>query len=52
VNYGDGELQSLDGMPIPGQINDTQLVEASPFRMPAEIGAFTGASAKKRRWHH
>ncbi len=52
VNYGDGEHHSLDGMPPAGQVNDTQLLEASPFRMPAEIGAFTGASAKKRRWHH
>jgi hypothetical protein len=52
VNYGDGELQSgYDVLPQPG-INDPQLVESSPFRMPAEVGAFTGASAKKRRWHH
>jgi hypothetical protein len=53
VNYGDGDHQnSLEMLSTPGPVSDPQLAEASPFRMPAEIGAFTGASAKKRRWHH
>jgi hypothetical protein len=53
VNYGEGEYrESHEGLAPAGQIGDTQVLEASPFRMPAEIGAFTGASAKKRRWHH
>jgi hypothetical protein len=50
VNFADGEhRESLDVPQSSGPIGDPQLVAAGA-RMPAEVGAFTGASAKKRRW--
>jgi hypothetical protein len=51
VNYADGEHRdSLDvgNFPAPGA--DTAALVAAGGRMPVEVGAFTGASAKKRRW--
>jgi hypothetical protein len=50
VNYGESAHQ--DSLDVLSSIGDAQLLEESQFRMPTEIGAFTGASAKKRRWHH
>jgi hypothetical protein len=53
VNFADGEHRdSLDVSPSPGYADESEfLVSASTSaRMPAEVGAFTGASAKKRRW--
>ena len=50
MNFADGEhRESLDVPQSSGPIGDPQLVAAGA-RMPAEVGAFTGASAKKRRW--
>ncbi len=50
VNYADGEHRgSLDVPQSSSPAVDPQLVAAGG-RMPAEVGAFTGASAKKRRW--
>jgi hypothetical protein len=53
VNYADGE--SRPGLDVPMSMGfapdrgdgDSELVSASS-RVPAEVGAFTGASAKKR----
>jgi hypothetical protein len=53
MNFGDREHgDSLDVQHPSGSMGESELVAASPFRMPAEVGAFTGVSAKKRRWHH
>jgi hypothetical protein len=53
VNFADGEHRdSLDVSQSPGYAAESEfLVSASASaRMPAEVGEFTGASAKKRRW--
>jgi hypothetical protein len=53
MNFADNEyLASLDVQPPSGSIDASDLLVSSSFRMPAEVGAFIGASAKKRRWHH
>ncbi len=48
VHYADGEARSgLDVPAYAGRPSDRELVSSSA-RTPAEVGAFTGASAKKR----
>jgi len=50
VNYSDGEPRpSLDAPRSGGPVSEDDLVMAGASRTPAEVGAFTGASAK-RRW--
>ena len=50
VTYTDGEARpSLDAPTSTGRVLDDELVMAGSSRTPAEVGAFTGASAK-RRW--
>ena len=50
VNYTDGEPRpSLDAPRSGGPVSEDDLVMAGSSRTPAEVGAFTGASAK-RRW--
>ena len=50
VNYADGEPRpSLDAPRSGGPVAEDELVMAGSSRTPAEVGAFTGASAK-RRW--
>ena len=50
VNYSDGEPRpSLDVPRSNGRVSEDDLVMAGSSRTPAEVGAFTGASAK-RRW--
>ena len=52
MNFGDREHgDSLDVQLPSGSMDDSDSLETSSFRVPAEVGAFTGASAKKRRWH-
>jgi hypothetical protein len=52
VNFADGEHRdSLDVPQSSGPLGDSQVLVSASARMPAEVGAFTGASAKKRRWH-
>lgn len=51
VNYADGEHR--DGLDVPqfsAPATESPVLVAAGGRMPAEVGAFTGASAKKRRW--
>ena len=51
VNYADGEHRdSLDVANYPSPGADDQVLVSAGGRMPVEVGAFTGASAKKRRW--
>jgi len=51
VNFADGEhREALDILHASGRAAEAQLQEAGCGRGPAEVGAFTGASAKKRRW--
>ena len=57
VNYSDGEPRpSLDMLTPAGPVGDPSTGGedlVSSARMPAEVGAFTGASAKRRwRIHH
>ncbi len=53
VNFADGEQRdSLDAPPTFGPAAESQVLVAAGGRMPAEVGEFTGASAKKRRWRH
>ena len=53
VNFADGEhRESLD---VPQQSvppAETRVLVSPDGRVPAEVGAFMGASAKKRRWRH
>lgn len=52
VNFADGEyLEALDVLSATEPVDESELLVSSSARMPAEVGAFTGASAKKRRWH-
>lgn len=49
VHYADGEPRpGLDVPAYSGRPSDRELVSSSSARTPAEVGAFTGASAKKR----
>lgn len=53
VNYSDGEQRPSLDVPMPGSHSGDQTdgdfdLVSSPARMPAQVGAFTGASAKKR----
>jgi hypothetical protein len=57
VNYADGEprpsLDTLTPTGHGGEPSDGGQDQMSSARMPAEVGAFTGASAKRRwRIHH
>jgi hypothetical protein len=51
VNYADGEHR--EGLDVPQYSSpsaESQELVSAGGRMPAEVGAFTGASARKRRW--
>ena len=51
VNFADGEhREALDVPPSTGPVGDPSQLVSAGGRVPAEVGAFTGASAKKRRW--
>jgi hypothetical protein len=53
VNFADGEhRESLDLPVSSGPSAATGELVPAGGRMPAEVGAFMGASAKKRRWRH
>ena len=54
VNYADGEARpDLDILLQPGrsgnQYDGSQILVSASARVPAEVGAFSGASARKRR---
>jgi len=53
VNFADGEHRDSLDVPMPSgpHPGSDDLVSASG-RVPAEVGAFIGASARKRRWRH
>jgi hypothetical protein len=52
VNYADGEHRdSRNVASYSAPAADSQVLVAAGGRMPVEVGAFSGASAKKRRWH-
>jgi|GEM_PF-908652 len=51
VNYSDGEhRETLDVANYASPGADSPVLVSTDGRMPVEVGAFTGASAKKRRW--
>ncbi len=51
VNFADGEhRESLDVPMASGPVGESPELVGAGGRLPAEVGAFTGASAKKRRW--
>jgi len=51
VHFADGEhRESLDVPTSHGPIGDDQFLVSAASPGPSEVGAFTGASAKKRRW--
>ena len=53
VNFADGEhRESLDVPATCGPTVDTDVLVSAGGRMPVEVGAFMGASARKRRWRH
>jgi hypothetical protein len=53
VNFADGERrESLDVAASSGPTGDIDELVSASWRVPAEVGAFMGASAKKRRWRH
>ena len=54
VNYADGEARPGLDVPMPsgfgGDPHDgNQVLVSASARVPAEVGAFSGASARKRR---
>ncbi len=49
VNYGDGQQhETLETSSTPARMDDSHLLVSSSAHVPAEVGAFFGASAKKR----
>jgi hypothetical protein len=49
VNYADGQQhETFDALSTTSPIDDSQLVGSSSVHLPAEVGAFIGASARKR----
>jgi hypothetical protein len=51
VTFADGEHRESPGLPnSTSPTGDSPMLVPAGGRMPAEVGAFTGASAKKRRW--
>ena len=52
VHFTDGEHRdSLDVPESSGPMGAAQFLVSTASPAPGEVGAFTGASAKKRRWH-
>ncbi len=51
VHYSDGEhAESFDFSTTPGPSGPSEPLVSAGGRAPVEVGAFSGASAKKRRW--
>jgi hypothetical protein len=53
VNFADGERREfLDSSGSSGSPVATEELVSVTGRVPTEVGAFIGASARKRRWRH
>jgi hypothetical protein len=53
VNFADGERRGSLDVPVQsGPPAATEELVSASGRVPAEVGAFIGVSARKRRWRH